>query len=123
MICCPLPQRWRELAELLRDTAAADSAARAYERAAAELEAWQAERDDALLTLAEAAERTGRSAETIRKRVGTPELPNHGKKHSPRVRAGDLRVAFPTRRLAPGAGSTYDVNADARLLLASRGGR
>lgn len=120
---CPLPAEWRSLASVLRERAAAEGAAIAYERAARELEEWETDSENALLTLAEAAARVGRSSETIRKRIGTAELPNYGKRNAPRVRAADVLRALPLRRLSPRGNATYDLDADVRSLLASRGGR
>ena len=77
--------------------------------------------DEQSLTLTEAAQRSGRSVETIRKVVSTGRLPNAGRTGRPRVRAADVDRMFPKKRVAAPERGTYDPFADARSLLGGRG--
>ncbi|MDP3769084.1 MAG: helix-turn-helix domain-containing protein [Dehalococcoidia bacterium] len=112
-----LPAAWRTLADTLRPFAA--GVALAYERAADELDtALEAERG-ALLTLAEAARVSGYSADHLARLIRAGKLASVGDRHRPRVRRGDLPLKPVVARRGP---ALYDVNADARDVLASRRG-
>jgi len=82
------------------------------ERAAADLDAALAREQDALLSLEQAAQESGYSADHLRHLVADGTVPNAGRRGAPRVRRGDL----PTR---PGKArsSTYDPDADAVRIL------
>lgn len=115
-----LPDRWRARATELRSLAI-ESAARAFETAATELEQWLADSADELLSLGEAAIRCGRTRDTVRRAIRDGRIANRGRKHKPLVRTADLVHAFPPRAVASRHGKVYDVAADARSVLARRG--
>lgn len=83
-----LADRWRADAERFRSYGA-ERLATACEKHAEELEEQLREWSLELLTLKEAARETGLKYDTIQRKVGS-ELPNAGKKGSPRVRRADL---------------------------------
>lgn len=88
--CTPrdLPALWRSTAETVRPYA--ESAARAFDRAADDLErALQAEADE-LLTLAQAAEASGYSTDYLGRMLRSGQLRNAGRSHAPRIRRADL---------------------------------
>jgi len=107
-----LPEQWRQRAAELRGWAAAEGAACALERAAAELEAALREQAEELLTLQEAAAESGYSARRLRELVAAGQLENVGGKGRPRFRRGDL----PRKARAQSAGR-YDPREDARSLV------
>lgn len=73
-----------------------------------------------ILTLAQARAVSGYSDRALREMIATGKLENVGRKHAPRVRAGDLpRKAAPA---APRPATGYSADADA-LRLMTRGGR
>ena len=82
--------------------------------------------DDELLTLPEAAHRTGYSADHVGRLVREGVIPNAGVPNRPRVRAADLaslpRRASRSRAFATAAHGSYDPHTDARALLSRRGG-
>ena len=94
-----LVQRWREDADRLRQWGA-NSQADVLERAAGQLEAELRAADEQLLTLDEAAQASGYSADHIGRMLRKGALPNRGCKHRPRVRNGDL----PRKRIGEGQG-------------------
>jgi len=106
-----LAGQWRAHAQELRSWGG-DASATALERAAADLEAALAREQDALLTLEQAAQESGYSADHLRHLVAEGTVPNAGRRGAPRVRRGDL----PTR---PGKARSaqYDPDADALQLL------
>ncbi len=71
------------------------------------------------LTLAQAAERTGYSAEHIGRLVRQGKLPNAGRKNAPRVRLRDLTVGL-TPKFTAALGRLYDPASDARSLRIRR---
>ena len=88
MIPSELPRYWAARAAELAPYAPA--AAAAFRQAGAELQnALDAAADEAL-TLTEAARESGYAARTLRQKVAEGEIPNAGKKGSPRIRRGDL---------------------------------
>lgn len=64
--------------------------AKAYRRIAARIEAAQREWLYETLTISEAAEETGESYSTIRRKLKSGKIPNVGDKHRPRIRRADL---------------------------------
>jgi hypothetical protein len=119
-----LAARWLSRAEELERFGS--PAAVAFRDCARELESELRAGDDELLTLAQASTESGLHADTIRHKIAAGEIPNAGRKGSPRVRRGDLprrkAAASPGRPLgashqeAPSA-RRYDVDADARRLV------
>jgi len=83
-----LPARWRSQAEGLRPFA--ESAARAFEQAADELEHALHAETDALLTLEQAADASGYSADYLGRMLRSGRLRNAGRPHAPRIRRADL---------------------------------
>jgi hypothetical protein len=88
-----LAERFRERAEMVRAWAAADSAAKAWEAAAAELESSYQHFNAEAVTLDDAAEECGISRRTLERKIASNEIPNVGERGRPRVRRGDLPTA------------------------------
>jgi hypothetical protein len=77
---------------------------------------------EALLSLPEAASRSGYSVEHLGRLIRESRLPNAGRRGAPRIRAADLPRKPPA--LVPTGPKAYDPRADARTLLdRQRGGR
>jgi hypothetical protein len=72
-----------------------------------------------LLSLTEAAERTGHTADHIGRLVREGKVPNAGRKNAPRVRIRDL-VSHRKPKLAPFPSKAYDPDTDARSLRVRR---
>src|SRR4029453_7395855 len=117
-----LASAWRTRAADLRRWAAAEGAACAYERAAEELLELLTPRDDELLNLAKAAPGVGAHRDTIGTAIRAGRLTNHGAKHRPLVRRGELTRAFPASSIASDGKPPYDPVADARSILGIRRG-
>lgn len=85
-----LPATWRDKAGVFR-LHASEPLARAYEACAGELEAKPLAQDrEAPLTLSEAAEASGYSADHLGRMVRQGTIPNVGRHGAPRIRLGDL---------------------------------
>ncbi len=112
-----LPEAWRARATELRRWAAADSAAKAYEVAANELEEALRTYSDEVLSLTQAADESGYSTEHLRRLVRDGRIPNAGRKNAPKVRRGDVPKRPKSERQHRGG---YDPIADARALLSRR---
>jgi hypothetical protein len=84
-----LLKRWEEELAILRRRGVAEAAV-SLEQCIRELREWCRERALEALTLTEAADYSGLSSETIRKKVARGELQNVGAKNRPRVRRCDL---------------------------------
>lgn len=85
-----LPKTWRERSLLLKEWAAADGAAKAWEQAAGELEECLARHEAETLNLQEAAVECGFSADHLGRLVRLGRIPNAGRKNAPRIRRKDL---------------------------------
>lgn len=109
-----LPGVFREEAAYLRRYHA-ESGAEAFEEAASLVERSLAAESDKLLRIPEAALLTGYSADTLRRAIRSGHLTNHGKRHAPRVRKGELLSAYPKKIDRP-VGSKYDAVADAKFV-------
>ena len=82
------------------------------------------------VTLAEAAELTGRTADHLGRMIRRNQLPNVGRKHAPRIPRDALTAlgvkgvssdhASSTVQVAPEDSATYNVQADARSLMRRR---
>jgi hypothetical protein len=72
-----------------------------------------------LLSLTEAAERTGHTADHIGRLVREGKVPNAGRKNAPRVRVRDL-MSHLKPKLAPFPSKAYDPDTDARSLRVRR---
>lgn len=112
-----LAAAWRARAQDLKRWAAADGAACALERAAEELEQALDAEFETLLTLKEAAERTGYSRDHIGRLIRAGTVPNAGRRNAPKVRLRDLSALKP--KLATPSADAYDPDADARFLRGS----
>lgn len=106
-----LAERWRRDAELL-DSYGASAAAEACRLHARQLEDAAASFEDEPLTLAEAAAESGYSERRLRELLSTGEIPQAGRKGSPRIRRRDL-----PRKPGTTAAAGYDPAADAQDLL------
>lgn len=84
-----LATRWREDAERLA-AYGDDRVAGVIRRLAGDLEAALRDVDDEPLTLAQAARESGYSPDRLRHMVAAGQVPNAGRKGSPRLRRGDL---------------------------------
>jgi len=83
----------------------------------ADLELATANHHETLLTLTQAARACGYSADHLGRLVRTGQLTNHGRRHAPRVRSGDLPRRIQRQPAVPGgAPTTYDPVADAWAL-------
>jgi hypothetical protein len=109
----------RAKAAELRDCFGDEARARALEWAASLMERAMRDRADERLTLAQAALRSGYSAEHLARLVREGRLPNAGRRGSPRIRAGDLPVR-PPRAVAAARPRAYDPLADARAIAGRR---
>jgi hypothetical protein len=92
-----LAARWRADADLLEGHGAAQAAATAR-RLADQLDAAIRADLDVALTLTEAARESGYSVDRLRHKVAAGELPNAGRKGSPRIRRADLPRRAPKRK-------------------------
>jgi len=104
-----LAARWREEADLLRGYGASEAAASA-ELHAQQLAEAVAEAEDEVLTLEEAAVESGYARRTLREKISVGEIPNAGRKGSPRIRRGDVP------RKAGAASNGFDAGAEARAI-------
>lgn len=87
---------WRSRAELYRKWGNAEAAG-PWDVAIAELSEALQRAGDQTLTLAEAAERTGYTADYLRVRIKRGDLHNAGRRYAPLVRVGDLPAPKPLR--------------------------
>ena len=93
-----LPSEWRTTARIFREHEET-SVASAYEKCADALEEALSHEDEALLTLHEAAQLSGYSADHLGRLVREGKIPDAGRKGAPRIARRDL----PTK---PGAVAT-----------------
>lgn len=90
MFAAELVEDWKARARKLREWAAAEEAAKAWEAAAAELEAALIGQAERRLNLQEAAAASGYSSDHLGRLLREGRVPNAGRTHAPRIRAGDL---------------------------------
>ena len=83
-----LPATWRERADLIRPYA--ESAAKAWDDAAEELERQLRDREDELLNLTVAGKECGYTPDWLGRLIRQRRLVNCGKPGAPKVRRGDL---------------------------------
>lgn len=105
-----LAKKWREAAETLQLYGQPETA-QVLRGCANSLDAAMRSLDDDKLSLAEAAQESGLSADRLRHMVAEGKLPQAGKKGSPRIRRGDL----PLKRRVKGNG--FDAVSAARSIL------
>ena len=104
--------------ELRRLNASVDGAA-ICDEAIADIEMIVADAAAKRLTLQEAAELSGYSADHLGRLLRDGKLRNVGRKHAPRILLGDLPKRIP-KCLAPGLSRSYDPLTDARSLRVRR---
>lgn len=92
-----LADAWDERATILAPYA--EAAAEAFKACANDLRTVRKNLEEELLTLTEAAKATGYSRGHLGRLVRQGKIPNHGRKHAPRVRLSDL----PKKKLHPSA--------------------
>jgi hypothetical protein len=112
-----LPARWRAEAASLEQYGALGNAV-ALRSVADQLEAAIGAADATPLTLAQASAASGFSADHLARQLRRRKIPNAGRPHAPRIRAADLPRK--NRAIARAGAGPYDVDADARSLLAAR---
>lgn len=111
----------RSKAVELRDTFGDERQARAIEWAASLVERALQEQADERLTLAEASARSGYSPDHLARLIREGRLPNAGRPHAPRIRAGDLPRRSPRHNVVVTNGPRpYDPLADARAIGSRR---
>ncbi len=91
VVLTDLPWEWRSKAELFRDHEEV-SLAIAYETCAAALEEALASEGDVALTLRQAAEESGYSADHLGRLIRDGKIPNAGRPGAPRIARGDLPI-------------------------------
>ena len=91
MFPADLPAEWRTQAEGLRQFGA-DAQAKAVDRCANCLEEALLQEGDALLTLPEAAEESGYSADHLGRLIRDGKVPNAGRRGAPRIARRDLPI-------------------------------
>jgi len=104
MAVAELVQDWKARARKLREWAAAEEAAKAWEAAATELESALAAHGQRRLSLQEAAEASGYSADHLGRLLREGRVPNAGRTHAPRIQASDLPLKPGVRRAGTDAG-------------------
>jgi hypothetical protein len=85
-----LVAKWTDRARRLREWAAAEEAARAWEAAARELQLALEGESEKLLNLQQASVASGYSPEHLGRLVRQGRIPNAGRLNAPRIRLGDL---------------------------------
>ena len=104
-----LPDTWRERAQQLQDWGSGEGLARAWERAAIELEPSLRQQQGETLNLQEEARESGYSADHLGELVRQQKIPNFGRKNAPRIRRADLPIKRRPRQRMSG---TTEVAAD-----------
>lgn len=112
-------EQWRRDAEVLHRWGATIQAD-VLERCAEEHQAFIVQREQATLTLQQAARESGYSEDHLGRLVREGTIPNAGSKHRPRLRRCD--VPRKAGAVAPPVRPVYDVEADARKLADRRKG-
>ena len=97
-----LPAEWRQRAQYLDDYGDPNTA-RLWQLAAAELDEALRTHGEQTLTLVEAAEVSGYTADHIGSLVRNGKLTNHGRPNAPRVRRADIPIKSPSSPGRPAA--------------------
>ena len=96
-----LASEWRERAQQLQDWGSGEGLARAWERAAIELEQSLRQQQGETLNLKDAARESGYSADHLGELVRQEKIPNVGRRNAPRIRRADLPIKRrPQRRIS-----------------------
>ncbi len=110
-------EKWQHEADRMRRRKVLVDGALLCEEILEDLQALLRSEEDRLLTLTQAAQRSGYTIDHVGRLLRTGQLANAGRKGSPRVRAGDLpRKPFSRARST----GPYDPDADARELAVKR---
>ena len=119
-----LVARWRAVRNTLAEVGGLVDGAKLVDRLLVDLEAVCAAEDGETLTLAQAAAESGYSRDHLARLIRTGAILNVGRRRAPRVRRVDLprKPAARRRGVASRSVRAYDPGADARSLLARRGG-
>jgi hypothetical protein len=113
--------KWANEAEVMQRRGVIVNGTRLLAEVLADFQEVMSAQSDALLTLEEAALRSGYSVEHLGRLLRVGRVPNAGRKGAPRVKLGDL-PRKPASLVAKGP-RAYDPGADARTLLSrQRGG-
>jgi len=113
-----LLSEWRADADRMRQYGHEATAA-VCELHARQVEAAMDAMDAEALTLVEASEASGLSADHLGRLLRTGAIPNAGRKGAPRIRRGDL-PRNPRRKMASTQRAEYDPVTDARALRSRR---
>jgi hypothetical protein len=112
--------KWRAEAETMRRRGVLADGAALCDEILRDVEGVLRSEEEQLLTLEQAAERSGYSVEHLGRMVREGRIRNAGRKGSPRIRAGDL----PRRpKSIPATGSASDRVAIARAIVARKPNR
>ena len=104
-----LASEWRARAQELQDWGSGEGLARAWERAAIELEQALRQQQDETLNLKDAARESGYSADHLGELLRQQKIPNVGRRNAPRIRRADLPIKRrPQRRRSV----TTEITAD-----------
>ena len=112
---------WTNRLNEYRTVAAQVDGEKICERVLADFSAVLEAEANTILTLAEAARRSGYSEEHLGRLVRDGKIPNAGRRGVPRIRAGDL-PRRPNTKVAGPRSAAYDPVTDARTLLNRRKG-
>ena len=117
MAVVELVEDWKARARKLREWAAAEEAAKAWEAAATELEAALVSQEQRRLNLQEAAAASGYSPDHLGRLLREGRVANAGRTHAPRIRAEDLPLKPGRTR---GARNGHDVPSVPRTQIVRR---
>lgn len=109
-----LRQRWTDPRDAYERVGALVDGARIIDSFLADVSRVESRSNDTLLTLREAAGRSGYSVDHLARLVRQGSILNAGKKHAPRVRLADLPRR--PKRFGESRQRSYDVLTDARTL-------
>ena len=112
-----LPTIFRERAAFLRENAAAEQAATAWDRAAIEVEAALHAHGLETLTLLDSALESGYSSDHLGRMIREGKIPNAGRRGAPRIARQDL----PGKRVATESASRDVANAQIVQSIIERG--
>jgi hypothetical protein len=110
--------RWQERADEWGRMGVLAEASRLITQLLSELSSVFSDEENELLSVAEAAKRSGYSPDHVARLVRKGTIPNAGRRGKPMVRAGDLSRR--THTIAGPKGSAYDPVTDARALRSRR---
>jgi hypothetical protein len=112
-----LQARWAAQREVFNRTGALVDASKIINQFLIDLADVEQSEADTILTLKQAATRSGYTVDHLARMIRQGRIPNAGRHHAPRVRLGDLPVRRQFARNRPGS---YDVMTDAQALRNGR---